>query len=128
MKTEGPPRLDEVDTDPAQSQEWWDDANCNTHNASLTGLYFSDEIGDIAQAKRICSTCPVLEPCLAGAIARRERSGVWGGQLFVNGRVLASKRQRGRPPRIPRRDDQLPDVPVPVALTELVRERSRSVA
>ncbi|MGI8491243.1 MAG: WhiB family transcriptional regulator, partial [Acidimicrobiales bacterium] len=38
-----------------------------------------------------------IEPCLTGAIERREPWGVWGGQLFVNGRMLAQKRKRGRP-------------------------------
>jgi hypothetical protein len=25
---------------------------------------------------------------------------VWGGQLFANGKILAQKRKRGRPPKI----------------------------
>ena len=33
------------------------------------------------------------------AIERREPWGVWGGQLFFNGKVLAFKRKRGRPPK-----------------------------
>jgi WhiB family redox-sensing transcriptional regulator len=37
------------------------------------------------------------EPCLRGAIARREPWGVWGGHLFLNGKILAQKRKRGRP-------------------------------
>ncbi len=40
-------------------------------------------------------------PCLEGALARREPWGVWGGQLFVNGRILPQKRKRGRPPKNP---------------------------
>ncbi len=38
--------------------------------------------------------------CLAGALERREPWGVWGGELFVSGVVVARKRPRGRP-RIP---------------------------
>jgi WhiB family redox-sensing transcriptional regulator len=34
---------------------------------------------------------------LAGALARREAAGVWGGQIFDNGEIIASKRGRGRP-------------------------------
>ena len=37
-----------------------------------------------------------------GAIERGEPWGVWGGQLFFNGKILAQKRKRGRPPKIPR--------------------------
>ena len=40
------------------------------------------------------------DPCLAGALERREPWGVWGGELFVNGKVVAQKRKRGRPPKI----------------------------
>ena len=71
--------------------------------ASLTDLFFSDEIPAIRAAKAICATCPMAEPCLAGAVARREPWGVWGGQLFKDGKILAVKRPRGRPPKDPAR-------------------------
>ncbi len=31
------------------------------------------------RAKAICATCPVLLPCRAYALVRRERHGIWGG-------------------------------------------------
>ena len=65
----------------------------------MTEVFFSDEPGDIEQAKRICSTCPVIGKCLEKATDRREPCGVWGGQLFRNGHILAVKRRRGRPSR-----------------------------
>ncbi|HEX2563662.1 MAG TPA: WhiB family transcriptional regulator, partial [Acidimicrobiales bacterium] len=68
---------------------------------------------DIARAKNICATCPALIPCLEGALERREPWGVWGGQLFLNGKILATKRRRGRPPKLPRPEDQLPEIPIP---------------
>ena len=71
--------------------------------ASMTDLFFSDEIPAIRAAKAICATCPLAEPCLAGAVQRREPWGVWGGQLFKDGKVLAVKRPRGRPPKDPAR-------------------------
>ena len=71
--------------------------------ASMTDLFFSDEIPAIRAAKEICATCPLAEPCLAGAVERREPWGVWGGQLFKDGKVLAVKRPRGRPPKDPAR-------------------------
>ena len=73
-------------------------AACND-GTGLTALFFSEDLYDIARAKHICSTCPVREACLEGALDRREPCGVWGGELFVNGRVLALKRRRGRPPK-----------------------------
>ncbi len=79
----------------------WDAASCRDADSSLTGLFFSDEIPDILEAKRICQTCPVVAECLEGALSRREPWGVWGGELFLNGRVLSQKRKRGRPPKNP---------------------------
>jgi len=63
-------------------------------------------------------------PCLEGAIARREPWGVWGGQLLLNGKLLDRTRRRGRPPKTPRPEDQLPDVPIPVHLIGRVELRT----
>ena len=79
----------------------WDTASCRDGAGSMTDLFFSDEIPDIIAAKRICAGCPVAAPCLDAAIERREPWGVWGGELFANGRILAQKRKRGRPPKNP---------------------------
>jgi hypothetical protein len=79
----------------------WGRARCRDMTGGLLGLFFSEELGDIAAAKRICSACPLLEPCLQGATERREPWGVWGGQLFLNGKILPFKRKRGRPPKNP---------------------------
>jgi WhiB family redox-sensing transcriptional regulator len=83
----------------------WADASCRVETGSLTELFFSEQIPDIVRAKAICATCPLLASCLAGALERREPWGVWGGQLFLNGKVLAQKRRRGRPPKNPRPED-----------------------
>jgi WhiB family transcriptional regulator, redox-sensing transcriptional regulator len=101
--------------------DWWSDARCNDGAGTMSGLFFSEELQDIARAKQICAMCPVIAECLEGALERREPWGVWGGQLFLNGKVLASKRRRGRPPKVPRPEDELPDVPVPVHLQARLR-------
>ena len=85
----------------------WARAKCRDGAATMLGLFFSEQLDDIARAKRICQICPLMEECLAGALARREPWGVWGGQLFQNGKVLAFKRKRGRPPKNPTERDQL---------------------
>lgn len=103
---------------------WWADARCRDGGAPLTRLFFSEELQDIAAAKRICAQCPVLAVCLEGAIDRREPWGVWGGQLFLNGKALAGKRRRGRPPKDPRPEDQLPDIPVPEHLVARLEIRT----
>ncbi len=87
-------------------------------------LFFSEDIGEIAAAKRVCANCPVLAPCLEGALERREPWGVWGGQLFMNGKMLLVKRRRGRPPKVARPEDQMPVVPVPDHLVEVAQRRS----
>ena len=81
-------------------QVWWSDAQCNDGTGALLDLFFSEQLDDIATAKAFCEGCPVRDPCLAGALARREPWGVWGGELISNGRVLAQKRKRGRPPKV----------------------------
>lgn len=102
-------------------QDWWDQARCRDGEASLVHVFFSEELQDIARAKTICAQCPVMLECLEGAIARREPWGVWGGQLFLNGRILTTKRRRGRPPKTPRPEDQIPEIPVPVHLRTHLR-------
>src|SRR4051794_27294345 len=107
------PLTDESLETSLQGKDWRDQARCADMAGTLTGLFFSEELQDIARAKAICAKCPVMVPCLEGALARREPWGVWGGQLFLNGKILASKRRRGRPPKVPRPEDQLPDIPIP---------------
>jgi WhiB family transcriptional regulator, redox-sensing transcriptional regulator len=64
-------------------------------------LWFAERPADVEFAKSLCGTCPALQHCLAGALERREPWGVWGGQLFVQGVVVARKRPRGRPRKHP---------------------------
>ncbi len=60
-------------------------------------LFFAESPSDIEFAKSLCEPCPLRQECLAGAIERREPHGVWGGQLFIGGIIVARKRPRGRP-------------------------------
>jgi WhiB family transcriptional regulator, redox-sensing transcriptional regulator len=60
-------------------------------------LWFADTPADLERAKELCLDCPVIAECLKGALARREPWGVWGGQIFERGTVVARKRPRGRP-------------------------------
>lgn len=103
-----------------EDRGWWADARCNDMAGTMSSLFFSDELQDIAKAKDICALCPVVSECLEGALERREPWGVWGGQLLLNGRVLQSKRRRGRPPKVARAEDQLPEVPIPTHLQDRV--------
>ncbi len=112
-----------VDEQAQQEQQWEAAAACrDVTNAGE--IFFSEDLGDIAAAKRVCAECPVLAPCLEGALERREPWGVWGGQLFMNGKMLTVKRRRGRPPKVPRPEDQLPVVPVPAHLVAAAERRT----
>lgn len=60
-------------------------------------LFFDDAPARVALAKSLCGGCPMRVACLEGAFSRLEPCGVWGGELFVDGRIVASKRSVGRP-------------------------------
>ena len=84
-----------------ERQRLWAQARCSDGAGTMVALFFSEQLDDIARAKAICGLCPVQQECFEGALARREPWGVWGGHLFFNGKVLAQKRKRGRPPKNP---------------------------
>lgn len=65
-------------------------------------LWFSERPSDLELAKALCQDCPARRACLAGALERRESWGVWGGEIFVSGAIVAYKRGRGRPRRTDR--------------------------
>jgi len=88
-------------------------ARCADGAGTLTHLFFSDDLFDIARAKAICRKCSQAAVCLAGARERAEPWGVWGGELVVNGQVIAHKRPRGRPPKHPRPELVVDEVPLP---------------
>ena len=63
-------------------------------------LWFAESPAQLEEAKRLCTSCPVRDACLAGALDRGEPWGVWGGEIFDRGVVIARKRPRGRPPKV----------------------------
>ena len=77
-------------------------ARCADGHGTLSALFFSDDVVDIARAKAVCARCDLATTCLSGAIERCEPWGVWGGQLVEQGRIVVHKRPKGRPPKRPR--------------------------
>jgi WhiB family redox-sensing transcriptional regulator len=63
-------------------------------------LWFAESPAQLEQAKTLCTECPVRAACLAGALDRAEPWGVWGGEIFDRGVVIARKRPRGRPRKV----------------------------
>ena len=86
------------------------DALCSDGTGVLVELFFSESLDDIAAAKALCLECPVRSACLEGALAREEPWGVWGGELFFQGKVLAQKRKRGRPPKVRPVEEPVPAI------------------
>lgn len=46
-------------------------------------MWFSLDPMVVDSCLTVCASCPVRAVCLAGAVARREMWGVWGGRLFL---------------------------------------------
>jgi WhiB family redox-sensing transcriptional regulator len=74
------------------------DIPCLEYDAAL---WFAESPVDVEFAKTLCGACPARTDCLNGALDRQEPWGVWGGELFVRGAVVAGKRPRGRPRKNP---------------------------
>ncbi len=83
------------------AKECPDDVPCRVQNPDL---WFAETPAELEQAKALCLDCPARLACLAGAIERREPWGVWGGEIFERGTIVARKRPRGRPRKDDRRE------------------------
>ena len=88
-------------------------ARCSDGTGRLANLLFSDDAHDLARAKAICRRCVLAEGCLAGALERAEHYGVWGGVLIMEGVIVEDRPRRGRPPREPRAELVVDEVPLP---------------
>ena len=60
-------------------------------------VFFAETKPEVAYAKALCGECPMKAKCLSGALSRKEPCGVWGGELFEDGKVIQEKRAPGRP-------------------------------
>jgi len=95
------------------------DTPCRSYDPEL---WFAERPDEVALAQALCGDCALRAACLAGALERREPWGVWGGELFERGSVVARKRRPGRP----RKDDDLDryaaEAALEARLSELARE------
>ena len=81
--------------------EWQEDAACRTYENTL---FFGDDEGESelekqareSEAKAICRTCPVQEPCLEFALDTNQRYGIWGGLTDKERSALKRRRARAR--------------------------------
>ena len=67
--------LERLATAPCRSRdpEWW----------------FSSAREELSRAMLLCRSCSHISECLAGALARGEAAGVWGGRYLLEGRIAA---------------------------------------
>ncbi|MEV0649747.1 WhiB family transcriptional regulator [Phytomonospora sp. NPDC050363] len=88
---------------------------CRQNDADL---WFAETPTELEYAKSLCGDCPVRVECLAGALERQEPWGVWGGEIFERGVIVARKRPRGRP----RKDDAVTAAKAQAALVSRTAE------
>ena len=60
-------------------------------------LWFAEEQVSTDRAQALCRKCPLQAACLSEALARQEPCGVWGGELFERGQIVAAHKPKGRP-------------------------------
>ena len=71
---------------------WRQQARCR--GADPTTFYPVSDEDEAFEAKAICSSCPVREPCLEYALTVREKHGVWGGLTERERRRLVRQRRK----------------------------------
>src|SRR5262249_3382053 len=76
----------------AMNLAWRQQARCRGVDPA-TFYPVSDE-DEALDAKEICATCPVREPCLEYALTVREKHGVWGGRTERERRRLIRQRRK----------------------------------
>jgi WhiB family redox-sensing transcriptional regulator len=81
--------------------DWQEDAACRKHD---NVVFFGPDQGESElekqaremQAKSICHTCPVKEPCLEFAMETNQKYGIWGGMTDKERASLKRRRARAR--------------------------------
>ncbi len=76
------------------ASDWMAAGNCRSEPSST--FFPSDGVG-VEVARRICSTCPVMSPCLEYALRNHIVHGVWGGASERERRRITRRRRREAP-------------------------------
>ena len=104
----------------ASTTDWVDiDTPCRSYDPEL---WFAERPDDVALAQTLCGDCALRAACLAGALERREPWGVWGGELFERGTVVARKRRPGRPRKDDHLDRRAAEAALEARMSDLARE------
>jgi WhiB family redox-sensing transcriptional regulator len=75
-----------------QMQDLWErQAACRGLDPTI---FYPVSEEEAAEAKAVCTMCPVQELCLEYALGERERDGVWGGATEKERRRIIRRRRR----------------------------------
>jgi WhiB family transcriptional regulator, redox-sensing transcriptional regulator len=80
--------------------DWRSQSACLTADPELFFPLSSmgPSLGQLTEAKKVCSRCPVQAECLDFALSTNQMHGVWGGTSEDERRHLVAARTRGRRP------------------------------
>ncbi|MGH9267052.1 MAG: WhiB family transcriptional regulator [Acidimicrobiales bacterium] len=74
-----------------KNQTWRQHAACRGVDPDV---FYPPTDEEAEQAKAICASCAVRQPCLEYALSRRERDGVWGGATERERRRMIRQRRK----------------------------------
>ena len=86
---------------------------CRDGHGTLTHLFFSEDLYDIARAKAICAKCPVSALCLDTALEPPGAVGRLGRTAAAERAHRHQQATPGRPPKRPRPELVVDEVPLP---------------
>lgn len=86
--------------DPEPDLTWQDAAACQYVDPEL---FFPKKGGSVRDAKKVCTGCPVRQPCLEFALGNDERFGIFGGKSERERRRISRDRARAGDSRLCRR-------------------------
>lgn len=76
---------------------WQQDSSCSEPDfIEYREFFFSEDPTEIADAKEVCSHCPVRKECLSWALDNKEIWGVWGGRDEIEIRDALSISEEGQ--------------------------------
>lgn len=75
--------------------DWRANGSCIALPPETAVLFFADHHTDLAVAREICATCPVLDTCREWGRQHREH-GVWGGETETDRRQARQGRKPSR--------------------------------
>lgn len=81
------------------TQRWREDARCRGADPMLffPAGTMGESLGAIAEAKAVCRSCAVQEPCLEYAVQTNQDKGIWGGRSEDERRQLRNAGRKRRP-------------------------------